>query len=390
MLHYFFWLCLIGVITPYVIYPVWLYVLSRLQPVSRPAGESLSVTFVISAYNEAAVIAEKIENTISLDYPKQLLQIVVISDASDDGTDEIVSRYQEVELIRQSPRLGKSAGINASFEQLHGEVIVFSDANAIYDLHAVSYLVRHFEDAKVGYVAGRQLYHVGASAAQVSENTYWDFELKLKSWESRLSSVVGGDGAIMAIRRELYSPLREDDINDFVLPLRMVAAGYRGQFEPQAVCYEEGAPSFRGEFLRKVRIVNRSLRAVTRVPAVLNPIKVGIFSAQLFCHKVVRWFAIYFMLGAMIASGILAAGGSQLYLLLFALQCCCYVLAIAARWTVVGRFKPAMLAYYFCLANMAGGLGVLNFVLGRKFTTWTPQRETPPPEAKQAKAKQVI
>ena len=191
MISICFWVCIVGIIMPYLIYPAWLYLLSRLRRVGDPGAALLPVTFVISAYNEAAVIAEKIENTLALDYPKELLQIVVISDESDDGTDEIVSRFECVELIRQSPREGKSAGINTSFEDFRGEVIVFSDANAIYDRESVTQLVRHFDDAKVGYVVGRQLYRAGDGAAQASENTYWDFELKLKSWESRLSSVVG-------------------------------------------------------------------------------------------------------------------------------------------------------------------------------------------------------
>jgi len=376
-----FWLCVVGVIMPYVIYPLWLYVLSRSREVSEPNGELLSVTFVISAYNEAEVIAEKIENTIALDYPRELMQIIVISDNSDDGTDEIVSKYADVELYCQSSRQGKSAGINSRFGLFSGEVIVFSDANAIYHQDAVKHLIRHFGDSQVGYVVGRQRYHHGGNAAQESENTYWDYELKLKSWESRLSSVVGGDGAIMALRRNLFSPLRSDDINDFVLPLRIVEAGYRGRFEPQAYCHEKAASTFRGEFRRKVRIVNRSLRAVTRVPAVLNPLKVGVFSAQLVCHKVIRWFALFFMLGAFFTSGWLAGEGSRFYLLLFAMQCCCYAVAIAARWTPVGRLKLATLMYYFCMANVAGGVGVLSFLLGKKYTTWTPQRDTTDLEA---------
>ena len=375
MLSILFWVCVVGVITPYVVYPAWLFVFSRFRVVDHPNGGSLPVTFVISAYNEANVIAEKIENTLSLDYPTRLLQIAVISDQSDDGTDEIVSRYPEVKLIRQDPRQGKSAGINSSIQFFTGEIIVFSDANAIYDLAAVTHLVRHFEDPKVGYVAGCQMYRHGGGAAQESENAYWDFELKLKLWESRLSSVVGGDGAIMAIRRSLFFPLKADDINDFVLPLRMVAAGYQGRFEPRAVCYEEAAPSFLGEFRRKVRIVSRSLRAVSRVPNTLNPFRVGIFSAQLFCHKVIRWFAAYLMLGALIANIGLVAAGSRFYLSLLLLQFCFYLFAILGRWTPMGKFKPAMLAYYFCMANLAGGIGVINFLRGRRFATWTPQRE---------------
>jgi len=368
MLVFLFWLCIAGVIMPYMIYPVWLYVLSRFHEVGDPAGELPSITFVISAYNEAEIIAQKLKNTRALNYPKELLQVVVISDESDDGTDEIVANDTEVKLIRQSPRQGKSAGINASFDQFSGDVIVFSDA--------IAYLVRHFGDSQVGYVVGQQKYHPGEGAAQESENTFWDFELVLKSWESRLSSVVGGDGAIMAIRRELFTPLRPDDINDFVLPLRIVAAGFRGCFEPQAICYEQAAPTFQAEFRRKIRIVNRSLRAVTRVSGVLNPWKVGVFSAQLFCHKVIRWFAVFLMLGALLTSGLLAMDGSPWYGLLFAIQWGGYVVALAARWTPLGHLKPAMLLYYFCMANFAGGIGVLSYLLGKKFVTWTPQRDS--------------
>lgn len=374
MLVLIFWICVTGVTMPFLIYPTWLYLFSRAHSVKEAVGKPLSVSFVISAYNEADVIAEKIENTIALNYPKELLQIVVISDESDDGTDALVARYGDVELIRQSPRCGKSAGINASFDQLNGEVIVFSDANAIYQKDAIGYLVRHFEEAKVGYVVGRQLYRSGGGDAQESENTYWDFELKLKAWESRLSSVVGGDGAIMAIRRALFSPLLPDDINDFVLPLRIVAAGYQGRFEPLAVCHEEAAPSFRGEFQRKVRIVNRSLRAVSRVPNSLNPLRVGVFAAQLFCHKVIRWFTVYLLLGALITSSLLAADGSRFFLVTLLVQLVFYSVALLAIGTPLGRFKPAMLVYYFCLSNIAGGIGVFSFFLGRKFATWTPQR----------------
>ncbi len=383
MLVLIFWICVAGVAMPYLIYPMWLFLFSRARPTQEAAGKPLSVSFVISAYNEANIIAEKIENTIALDYPKELLQIVVLSDASEDGTDEIASRYQEVELIRQSPRHGKSAGINASFNQFNGEVIVFSDANAIYQKDAVGHLVRHFEEARVGYVVGCQKYQSGGGDAQKSENTYWDFELKLKAWESRLSSVVGGDGAIMAVRQELFSPLLPDDINDFVLPLRIVAAGYQGRFEPLAVCYEEAAPSFRGEFRRKVRIVNRSLRAVSRVPNSLNPIQVGIFSAQLFCHKVIRWFTAYLMLGTLITSSLLAVDGSRFFLAMLLVQLAFYGIALLAIGTPLGRYRPAMLVYYFCLSNIAGGIGVFSFVLGRKFETWTPQRTSVESDAEQ-------
>ena len=164
----------------------------------------------------------------------------------------------------------------------------------MYEPDAIRKLVRNFADPNVGYVVGQQRYEKDCAEISVAESLYWKYESWLKERETRLGSVVGGDGAIYAIRRSLFKPLRPDDISDFTLPLMIVADGFRGIYEPEAICYERTASSFGGEFRRKIRIVNRSLRAVTRVPQVLNPFRVGVFSLQLFLHKVLRWFAPFF------------------------------------------------------------------------------------------------
>ncbi len=370
-----FWLCVLGVVTPYTVYPAALFLLSRLRREHDAGSAEPSVTFVISAFNEAEVIAEKIDNTLALDYPADKLQVVVISDESDDGTDEIVSSYDRVTLLRQTPRLGKSAGITAFADRFTGDIIVFSDANSMYRSDAVRHLAGRFDRDEVGYVVGRQKYEEGDGAAQESENTYWDFELVLKAWEGRLSSVVGGDGAIMAIRRDLFSPLKADDINDFVIPLRIVASGYRGVFEPSAMCFEEAAPSFQGEFRRKVRIVNRSFRAVLRNPAALNPLKTGIFSWQLFCHKVIRWFAGYLMLGALVSNALIVLMWPSMFFVgVLVLQILFYLTAATSQLPFMKRLKPTQLCYYFCLSNIAAAIGVFKVFTGRSFATWTPQR----------------
>ncbi|QEF99653.1 Beta-monoglucosyldiacylglycerol synthase [Stieleria maiorica] len=371
-----FWVCVLGVITPYVVYPASLFLLSRLRQPHEPGSATPRASVVISAYNEAAVIREKLENACALDYPSELLEVIVISDESDDGTDEIVREFagRSVKLFRQVPREGKSAALTKFVPRCNGDVIVFSDANSVYQPDAVAKLVRHFSDPKVGYVVGHQRYHQGDGAASKSESAYWDFEIRLKCWESRLSSVVGGDGAIMAMRRELFSPLQKDDINDFLIPLRIVVAGYRGLFDPEAVCYEEAAPSFGGEFKRKVRIVNRSFRALTRAPGAMNPLKVGVFAWQLICHKVVRWLAPVFLIGCLATSTALAASGSTFFQLTLVVQIAFYLLAVARLIPKVGEFKLIYLCYFFCLSNVAAGLGIINIFLGRKFSTWTPQR----------------
>lgn len=376
-----FWVSVVAVITPYLIYPCLLFVLSRVRSRRTPGSAQPSVSLVISAYNEASVIGEKLENACSLNYPAELLETIVISDASDDGTDEIVLGFEDrgVRLLRQSVRDGKSAALTQFVPDCQGEILVFSDANSVYDADAIKKLVRHFDDPQVGYVVGHQRYEDGADDASKSETAYWDFEIKLKTWESRLSSVVGGDGAIMAIRKDLFTPLRKDDINDFLIPLRIVVAGYRGRFDAEAFCYEEAAPNFSGEFRRKVRIVNRSFRAVSRVGGALNPFQVGIFAWQLFSHKVIRWCAPIFLVLCLVFNLMLVSSGSVFFTAILAIQICFYLVALARFIPGIGSFKIVYLCYYFCLSNVAAALAIINLGLGRKFSTWTPQRVAPSP-----------
>jgi len=242
MITLLFWTAGILVAYPYAIYPALLGAMTRGRVRHRPSlngGGEPTVTLIISAHDEAAVIGEKLRNSGSLDYPRDKLDIIVVSDASTDGTDDIVRQEQaldgRIRLLRQPARRGKSTGLNAAVDTAKGEIVVFSDANAIYDRMALRELVRPFHDPRIGYVVGAALYsHEAGSAAAESEGIYWRFELRLKRLESQLGCVVGGDGAIYAIRRSLFQPLRADDISDFVNPLQIVARGYRGSFNGAA------------------------------------------------------------------------------------------------------------------------------------------------------------
>ncbi len=368
---------------PHLIYPAVIYLLAHTRKPRVHGSACPSVTLVISAFNEAAVIREKLLNALSLDYPPEQLDVMVISDASSDATDDIVREFTgpRVSLCRQEERLGKSAGLTRFCPQATGEILVFTDANSIFETDALRNLVRHFDDPDVGYAVGCQLYstdNVGASAD--SENVYWSIELKLKEWESRVSSVVGADGAIYALRKELFEPLAPEDINDFVLPLKVVGKGYRGVFDRQAVCYEEAAPSFRGEFRRKYRIVNRSLRAVTKVPAVFNPFRVGWFAFQLIAHKVLRWLGPVFLATMLITSGLLALlphsdpGIKTVFGGYFAVQLIAYFIALLYIFPPLRRFRPIYIAYYFLLINCAAAVGIGLLATGRTIGVWKPQR----------------
>ena len=368
---------------PYAGYPALLRWLARRYPAPPlPEGDPAEwpkVTQVISAFDEEAVIGEKVRNTLSLDYPADRLEVLVVSDASADRTDDIVREFAasdaRVRLLRMEDRGGKTRGLNRALEEARGDIVNFSDANALYRADALRELVRPFQDERIGYVVGAQLYSDSQEAgAEASEGLYWDLELTLKDLESRYASVVGGDGAIYAIRRGLFWPLRDDDINDFVNPLQIVAAGYRGVFTAKAACYEESAGDYAKEFRRKRRIVNRSFRAFRRYRAGLQSGRDARFLFCLWSHKVIRWLALFFL-----AAGV--AAGAALYLRTghWLVGAGLAGVALVALAAMLGRSldragrampKPVYLCYYFLLVNLAAALGILDEFRGVRHVTW--------------------
>lgn len=362
----------------YLGYPLLIMLLSRHK--QRTASQNLdlpSVSLIISAYNERESIRSKLENSLALKYPKDRLEIIVVSDCSNDGTDEIVREFASsgVRLVHQEPRMGKTAGLNLAVPQTKGQIVVFSDANALYVPDAIQKLVRHFGGPKVGYVVGNAQYsrEDQPTEATRSEGLYWDLECRMKQWESQFYSVVGGDGAIYAIRRELYTPLGPTDINDFLNPLQIIAKGYVGVFEPAALSFERAAGNFRDEFSRKTRIISRSLRAVTQVPGVLLPSKNTRFWFMLMSHKVLRWFAPCFMCVLLASS--LALWEILPYRILALGQMAFYALAIVG-WFLEGKVTTRILYLpcYFCLVNLAALVGIGNFLTGNLSGTWNPAR----------------
>ena len=375
-LEILFWLAACVIAYVYAGYPALLYFFSRKGNRSVPldGGGTPDVTLLISAYNEKTVIAEKLQNVLALDYPRDRLEIIVISDCSDDGTDEIVAGFPEehVRLVRQQRRLGKSEGLNLGVAQARGEILAFSDANSMYQPDAIRNLARHFADPRIGYVVGNCAYMKtpGQPVSAESEGLYWKLETWLKERESDFGSVVGGDGAIYAIRRELFSPLRATDINDFLNPLQIIVRGFRGLYDGTAICYEQAGDSFEKEFHRKVRIISRSLNAVRRAWPVLLPWTQPRHWLALMSHKVLRWFIPVFLLLTLLASLLLR--GLPLYRLMFIVQIAFYALA-AAGWAIESRRSAPRilyLPYYFCLVNLASLLGISKFLRGSLSPTW--------------------
>lgn len=364
----------------YAGYPILLWIITRWRGrgvIQRDITPP--VTLVISAFNEEQIIGKKILNALKLDYPSDQLEILVVSDASSDATEAIVRSFAErgVKLIRMLERRGKTAGLNVAVQEARGEIIVFSDANIIYRREVIRKLVRNFADPRVGCVTGNSCYLENSlSPAHIQENTYWQYEQTIRMLESQLGSTVGGDGAIFAIRKDLYAPLAPDTINDLVIPLQIVARGYRAVFEPEAVGFEPSAGYFVAEFRRKRRIVNRSWRGLRSVPEVLDPRAVGIFAWQVLSHKVLRWLILPTVLT--VAAGCFVAFPVGLVYQVGALGFVAS-LGIAVIGGLTGNHVGQLTRlthglFYFYMVNLAAFLGIVMAVVGRIEVVWIPER----------------
>ena len=376
-----FWIPVALVLYVYGGYPLLLALMTSRRSGSQPAYTTPEhppkATLLVSAYNEADCIGEKLDNSLSLDYPSENLEILVISDASEDATDEIVQSYapKGVSLLRMPKRGGKTLGLNAAVASANGEIIVFSDANALYRSDAIRRLVAPFADPTVGAVIGESTYVEPDSESGRSESLYWRYETWVKALENRSGSVVGGDGAIYAVRRALYRPMAADALSDFVNPLQVVKAGFRCVYEPRALSYEEAAGDFGREYRRKVRIVNRAWRALWSMRDMLNPLRHGAFALKLASHKLLRWW-MPVALAAILVLNVALLNHHRIYWVILVLQTAFYALALGGFLIRHRARQPSVLRipFYFCLVNIAAGVGLLQAMGGKSYTTWTTSR----------------
>lgn len=378
MLESLFVLCFILVIYIYAGYPACAAALARLMPKpARTADTEPEVTVLISAFNEAEHIADTIENKLRQEYPEDKLKIIVISDGSTDGTDEIVQGYagNRVKLIRQHPRQGKSAALNMAMDHARGEIIVFSDANSIYREDAVRQLVRNFADPEVGYVTGKMVYtHADGSLIGTGCSAYMHYENTIRLQESRFGSIVGVDGGIDAMRKSLYRPLNPDQLPDFVQPLNVVEQGCRVVYEPRAILKEAALSDQHAEYKMRVRVALRALWALLDKRRLMNPLAFPLFSWQLISHKLLRYTAWLPLSGLLILNAVLFKAG-RFYEIMLYLQMAFYLSAFAGyliRTRGGGSFILSA-AYYFVLINLAAAHACLQFLKGHKQVLWTPR-----------------
>jgi cellulose synthase/poly-beta-1,6-N-acetylglucosamine synthase-like glycosyltransferase len=381
---FLFWASFFLLFYIYFGYPLAINAIAVLRP--RPVDKSPeyqpSVSILIAAYNEAKDIEATLRNKLALDYPADLMEILVISDESDDGTDDIVKQVAQtapfpVRLYRQVPRQGKTAGLNTLRGHAKGDILLFSDANSEWDAHAVSALVSNFSDPAVGYVTGKMIYvHQDGSLVGDGCSAYMKYENWLRLQETLAGSVVGVDGGIDAMRKSLHQPLNADQLPDFVQPLKVVEQGYRVVYEPEALLKEEALTDGSSEFSMRVRVSLRALWALKDMKQLLNPAGDSLFAWQLASHKVLRYAAFLPMATLALAALYLAPLGG-----IYGLAAIGYVAFIILAWS--GHKKEAggeslsaiySIPYYFMLLNFASYKACIAFFKGEKKVIWNPRK----------------
>ncbi|MBI1353096.1 MAG: glycosyltransferase [Acidobacteria bacterium] len=366
-MQWVFWLSVLATAYLYFGFPLLLAVLSKLfaRPVRKGPVEPF-VSLLIPAYNEADVIEEKLAACRRLDYPAEKIEVVVASDGSTDATCELVRPHADgarVRLLDFQQNRGKLAMLNAVVPELHGEIVVFSDAASMPSPNAVRDLASNFADPAVGAVSGvyrienRDSHQLGQQAG-----FYWRYETWIKQKEAEIGSILGAHGALYAIRRELYPQLDPGVINDdFVIPLRIARAGWRVAYEPAAVAVEEAHEM--GGFGRRIRIMTGNIEQLTEVFGFLWPPKQWLTLFFLLSHKAGRMFAPPAMIAALVANSFLL--DQPLYQLTMAGQLGFYALAAAGGLGLL-PIKALRLPYYFTMINLAALVGLLRLLTGRR------------------------
>ena len=368
------WISLAALFYVYLGYPLLLGVVAFCTRRPRAAlGYLPNISILIAAYNEEAGIEKKLEQTLALNYPRDKMEIIVLSDGSTDRTEGIVKTLadQGVRLLRVPDRKGKTNAQNFGARAARGEILIFSDATTVYHPMALQYLVCNFADPRIGAVSGRYQYFDpnGDSATGLGTIAFWNFENLIKTMQSRIRTISGCCGCIYAVRSSVYTALAPDVISDLVQPLWAIRKGYYVTFEDRALAYEETTRSAGQEFSMRVRVVTRGIRGLLSVPDLLNPLKHGWVSFQLWSHKVLRWAVPFFLL--FLLAGNAALWDQPGYQLLLLLQLAFYAFVLLTLFLPLHRiWKPIGIPLYFCTLNAAAFCSVVEIVRGRKYIVW--------------------
>src|SRR5262245_38229127 len=362
-----FWAAVTLVIYAYFGYPCLLMAAAAVHRHStRKASMACPVSFIIAARNEAARMAAKIENTLAQEYAGRL-EIVIASDCSSDGTDEIVRAFEpRVRLVRTPERRGKEAAQHLAIEAATAEILMFSDVATALAPDAVSQIVANFADPGVGCVSSVDRF-VNPHGQVSGEGAYVRYEMFLRSLESRVHSLVGLSGSFFAARRSVCGNWAADRQSDFNTLLNTVQLGLRGVLDPSSIGYYHSVNTQRAEFQRKVRTVVRGIGVLSANVHMLNPVRFGLFAWQLASHKLCRWLVPVAMLTALVTNTLLVAS-SPWYAVTLGVQVGFYV---AAAGGMAGN-RMLRIPWFFLVANLAILIAWLRYARGERMTTWNP------------------
>lgn len=379
-----FWGLVAVVFYTYIGYGVILFLIIQVIRLTKRARQLLEdsqafepkVALVIAAYNEKDCIDQKVKNSFLLDYPKDKLEIIFVTDGSNDGTAELLKNYSGITVLHQPERKGKIAAINRVMPLVTAPITVFTDANAMLNTEAIREIVRWYRNPRVGAVAGEKRIRSIKSdkAAGAGEGIYWKYEAALKRMDAELYSVVGAAGELFSVRTELFEASEPDTLlDDFMISLRIAQKGHRVMYAPGAYAIESPSSSIKEELKRKVRICAGGIQSIVRLKALLNPFKYGVLAFQYVSHRVLRWSIAPLALLLMIPlSYLLMEMYGGLYTLIFIAQAVFYILALLG-WYLENkqiRLKVLFVPYYFFIMNMAVYLGFIRYLKGSQSVLW--------------------
>ena len=373
-----FWACAALIVYTQLGYGLLLALLARLRPV-RPAAAASppdaaahlpSVSFVVAAYKEETVIAEKVANVRALDYPADRLELIVACDGSPDQTPQR-AREAGADVVLELPRGGKIRAQDAAVRRARGELVAFSDANAFWERDALARLVAPFaSDDRVGYVCGQVSFVNEGGTNQ--EGLYWRYEMALRGLESRLKSVTGGNGAIYATRRDAYIEVDPIMGHDLSFPFNMVKRGWRALYASDARAQEKMVPSIEGEFARKRRMMSHGWPIVLK-GGLLSPKGYGpLYALMILSHRVLRYAMPFLHLLALLANLLLLTTG-PVYVVTMALQCALVAAAVLARWI---PHRLLLVARYYVLTQAALAAGLWDWKRHGTEAGWSPPEGT--------------
>lgn len=373
---------LIGISVLILVYTFFGYpLLVQLLGVLRPLKQNRSpwtpyISIVITARNEAKNIEAKLENTLQLDYPSDAVEIIVSSDASDDDTEKIANSFADkgVKVIRLDERSGKTAAQNAAVKEASGEVIVFSDATTFYQPDVLKQLLELFDaDGRVGCVCGHLTYKKNAGERYEEDRFYWSWEVNLRIGESRLGFIPGVAGCIYAVRKNAFVFLESYAISDFLQPLAIGHQGHHVVYQPKAVAIEMRSKDLIEDFKRRRRTISRALNGLCKNLKFINPFTNRFRAVQILSHKVLRWFSPYFLLLIVIAAQF---SGEPLLGPIFLIGLLISIVSGLAGVLLKDKNSGRLLRIpaYFLLLNLASIFAVGDWIRGKHYVTWEPQR----------------